>query len=166
MNKYNGEDILEVMKLAKNYNNYLLNLIYCNIYKHKSSVICDFGSGTGYLSNELSKLIKKDIICVENAYNLQKYYKLDNLILKHDLIELEDNFLDFIYSLNVLEHIEDDIEIIDLFYKKIREKNKRERNCEKNSKGKIYTIYTKEKNMKSLTQFTLSNLVYHVYITP
>lgn len=111
--EYSGEQNLEVMKLAKNYNNHLINLISSNIPDNASNIL-DFGSGDGYFAKNISKQIKKDVICLEPADNLQKYYNTKPL---SNLNEIEDNSIDFIYSLNVLEHIEDDKAIINEFYR-------------------------------------------------
>lgn len=111
--EYSGEQNLEVMKLAKNYNNHLINLISSNIPDNASNIL-DFGSGDGYFAKNIQRQIKKDVICLEPADNLQKYYNTKPL---SNLNEIEDNSIDFIYSLNVLEHIEDDKAIINEFYR-------------------------------------------------
>lgn len=115
--EYEGEDNLEVMKLAENYNNFLVDDVASRI-RSMDKVILDFGSGDGYYSKKISTKIEKEIICIEPAQNLKKYYKTQQVL--DSLSELADSSVDFVYSLNVLEHIQDDRAIIDLIYAKLK----------------------------------------------
>lgn len=119
--KYAGTDELEAMRFAKNYNQMLVDLIVLEIKKNNANTIVDFGSGNGYLSDLVSKQCNKKIDCVEIAENFFANYKnKDNLFLHNSLEDLPDNSIDFIYSSNVLEHIENDVAIVRLFGRKLK----------------------------------------------
>lgn len=115
--EYIGEDNLEVMKLAENYNDFLVSEVASKI-EEKDQLVVDFGSGDGFFSRNVSKQIKREIVCIEPAENLRKYYKNHKVL--DSLNELTDGSVDFIFSLNVLEHIEDDKTIIENIYEKLK----------------------------------------------
>ena len=110
--EYQGEENLNVMKMAVNYNKWLINLV-CKTANEKKTIL-DFGSGDAFFAKSIASKLKKDVMCVEPAENLYKYYP--NAPYK-SLDECASSSIDFIYSLNVLEHIENDKKIIDDFYR-------------------------------------------------
>lgn len=113
--EYSGEKNLNIMKLAHNYNTHLLKIIQ-QAKPQEAKKILDFGSGDGYFMRHLKKDKKLDIKGVEPAENMQKYYKEKP---HKSLSEVNLNSIDFLYSLNVLEHIEDDESIIQEFYQRL-----------------------------------------------
>lgn len=119
--QYGGEDNLDVLRSAKNYNRFLVQEV-CSLINQPNLQIVDFGSGEGYLADEVEKKCGCKIICIEPADNLQKFYV--GKTHYQSLNELADGTIDYIYSLNVLEHIEDDAAIIDLFYEKLKQNGK------------------------------------------
>lgn len=119
--QYNGEDNLDVLRLAKNYNRFLIEKV-CSLIHKPDMQIADFGAGEGYIAEEVEKHCRCHVLCVEPADNLQKFYV--GKMHYQSLTEIADETLDYIYSLNVLEHIEDDAAIINLFYEKLRRNGK------------------------------------------
>ena len=102
---YTGLDVLETLNRATNYNCLLLDLIL------DSSKGCDrmldFGAGIG----TFAKLLRKrnvDVVCVESDVLLANGLVRDGFLTFNDLDEVPDGSFDFIFTLNVLEHIEDD----------------------------------------------------------
>jgi len=102
---YTGVDVLETLDRATNYNSLLLNLIL------QSSGDCcrmlDFGAGIG----TFAKLLRNrgvDVVCVERDAFLANGLVRDGFLTFNDLNEVPDGSFDFIFTLNVLEHIEDD----------------------------------------------------------
>ena len=98
---------LETVSFAKNYNNYVFNLILSRINGER---IADFGAGYGNFCLFL-KSKKKDVVAVEvNEKAIQKleeshipnYKNLEELKVKYHTI----------VSLNVLEHIDDDLKVL------------------------------------------------------
>lgn len=99
---YTGKDNLDIMSLAKNYNQYIFDWID----ESKYSTILDFGAGRGEYCNNISS---EKITAVELDDSLRDYL---TCTAYKDLDEVGNKKFDLIYSLNVLEHIEDDSQII------------------------------------------------------
>jgi SAM-dependent methyltransferase len=115
--EYSGRDNLDVMLDAKNYNDFLLKLIRLPAKKNIS--IIDFGAGGGTFCLPL-RAAGYQVACIETDPILSQ--KLTNAGLKvwDDIAMLEDESIDYIYSLNVLEHIENDDAIVALWHRKLR----------------------------------------------
>jgi len=114
---YSGQDNLEVMKEAINYNKYLLDLIISSAQKNDSLI--DFGAGSGTFSMPVVTN-GYNVICVETDPTLSARLKSNGMVVLNDLTQASDESIDYIYSLNVLEHIVDDIGIAELWFKKLR----------------------------------------------
>lgn len=119
--QYSGEDNLDVLQQAHKYNDFLVTEVCRYIDTHTAKVI-DFGAGEGYLADFVAQKSDREIICIEPAENLEKFYT--NKKHYKSLEHISDESVDYIYSLNVLEHIEDDAATIDLFYQKLRKGGK------------------------------------------
>lgn len=115
--QYTGEDNLDILRLAQNYNRFLVKKI-CSVINNPNEQVLDFGAGEGYLAQEVEKESRCLVICIEPADNLQKFY----LGKKHykSIDEMDCKTVDYIYSSNVLEHIEDDAAVVDAFYQKLK----------------------------------------------
>jgi hypothetical protein len=104
--KYSGRDNLDVMSFAKNYN--------ASIFKWLSSdlesgyLILDYGSGKGEFFSRFSE----NIFAIEPDIDMHKHYP-DNIIFS-SIDQLQHKF-NLIYSINVLEHIQDDVLIVNQF---------------------------------------------------
>jgi SAM-dependent methyltransferase len=112
---YTGCDNLEAMAEAKNYNNYLIELVEkaTNQVNSKKPKILDFGAGSGtYADMLMKKGIKVD--CLEPDLVLQKILKSKKYEVVADIKYLKPNTYDVIYSLNVFEHIKDDESVVEL----------------------------------------------------
>ena len=115
--EYSGRDNLEVMQEAKNYNKFLLDLIFSSA--KNDDVLVDFGAGSGTFSFPLT-LAGYRVICVENDPVLFAKLAEHGMTVFNDLEQVADESIDCIYSLNVLEHIEKDDAILSLWYRKLR----------------------------------------------
>lgn len=120
---YRGKKILQLMQKAKNYNNFIVDMIYDSIGS-KDKHCLDFGAGYGYFASLLREKGIPDITCVEIDEELNKCCKNFDFIVFDDLNQLENNKFDFIYTLNVLEHIEDDKKAILLLKDKLKQNGK------------------------------------------
>lgn len=103
---YEGVENLEVMAEAHNYNNFLANLVIRRARGLQSVV--DFGAGTGLLA----KMVDEggiEVVCIEPDPSLRERLNASSLIAHSSLDAVPPNSLDFAYSFNVLEHIEDDL---------------------------------------------------------
>jgi len=102
---YTGIDLLETLQGATNYNSLLLDLILENSQGH--SRMLDFGAGTG----TFAKLLRTKgigVVCVEADTHLAERLIRDGFLTFNDLNEVPDGSFEFIFTLNVLEHVEDD----------------------------------------------------------
>ena len=102
---YTGVDNLEVMQEAVNYNRYLLDTV-CKYAPARARVL-DFGAGGGQFAAPL-KAQGMDLTALEPDQLLQQRLRAQGLSVVGSIQELADDSLDYIYTLNVLEHIDDD----------------------------------------------------------
>jgi len=115
--QYAGTDLLEHLEYAKNYNDFIHR--YLAKYSKDSQVILDYGAGTGYFAQRTRNIGKK-VTCLEIDQTLcqrlerEKFEVIKQLSLK--------NHFDFVYSLNVLEHIENDGEILKTIWDSLKDK--------------------------------------------
>jgi SAM-dependent methyltransferase len=115
--EYSGRDNLDVMAHAKNYNQFLLELVLKNV--QPDQLIVDFGAGNGTFAAPLAK-VHTQIVCVETDPTLCAALQNQGLTVVSDLAQLADGSVDYLYSLNVLEHIQDDQAVAKLWFKKLR----------------------------------------------
>ena len=102
---YTGVDILEALEGATNYNSLLLDLVRES--SQGRSRMLDFGAGTGTFAKLLrSKGI--DVVCVEPDTQLAERLIRDGFLTFNDLKDVPDASFEFIFTLNVLEHVNDD----------------------------------------------------------
>ncbi len=114
---YSGHENLLVMQHAKNYNRFLDDAI--REYGAKADTVVDFGAGVGALAVEARKWAKR-LICVEpdpKQLNILASAGFESIA---DMAELPDSSVDYIYCINVLEHIEPDREIMASMFRKLR----------------------------------------------
>jgi SAM-dependent methyltransferase len=105
MKTYEGTDNLEVMAEARNYNAFLADLVLAHRGDARTAV--DFGAGIG----TFARMVRErgmDVLCIEpDAAQCALLARL-GLAAERDLDALPDATQRYVYSLNVLEHIEDD----------------------------------------------------------
>ena len=99
---YSGVENLEVMREAKNYNDFLFALVQQNAGQAKR--IVDFGAGTGTFTERVAAL-GVDVTAVEPDERLRTLLSASGLTVAADVASLPDRSFDYVYSLNVLEHI-------------------------------------------------------------
>lgn len=114
---YTGVDNLEVMQEAVNYNQYLLGLV--RGYAPARGKVLDFGAGGGQFAAPLSAL-GLDITALEPDQGLQQRLRGQGLHAVRSTSELRDDSYDYIYTLNVLEHIDDDTAALRSLHAKLR----------------------------------------------
>jgi SAM-dependent methyltransferase len=103
--RYSGLDILQALDRATNYNALLLDLILRSACGRRRML--DFGSGIG----TFSKLLRRtgiDVVCVEPDAYLSNTLASEGFPVLRALDQVPDSSFEFIFTLNVLEHIEDD----------------------------------------------------------
>jgi len=114
---YSGCDNLEIMEEAVFYNRFLVNTVARHAEIGLS--IIDFGAGGGLFADALTE-IGHDVLCIEPDPVLRRRLAERGLRTAQGLEETPDASVDFIYSLNVLEHIEDDAGTIRLWHRKLK----------------------------------------------
>lgn len=102
---YTGRDNLEVMQEAENYNQWLCSLVSSRA--SKTDHVLDFGAGSG----TFAKIFAKEgfnVSCVEPDGILRSGLITSGLSTVESAEQLPPQSFDFIYTFNVLEHIEND----------------------------------------------------------
>lgn len=113
---YSGVENLEIMQEAKNYNRYLLNIVHK--YAPAQGRILDFGAGSGEFALPMS-VLGCDVTAVEPDDFLRVKLRDKAIKAVAGPAELPDGFFDYIYTLNVLEHIEGDAEALCQLHSKL-----------------------------------------------
>jgi len=107
MSKYEGKENLDIMSLAKNYNNSIYSWIINNENIENKNIL-DFGSGKGEFCNRFNK----NIYAVELDSSMHKFL---NCPSRDNIFKFNKKF-NLIYSSNVLEHIKNDTNSIKDIY--------------------------------------------------
>ena len=115
--EYTGRANLEVMQEAKNYNRFLVELVLAQIRDSEFTV--DFGAGSGTFSVPVAA-VNRRLVCVETDPVLCAKLSEQGLKVVSSLDLLEDDSVDYLYTLNVLEHIEDDDATVTSWMQKLR----------------------------------------------
>jgi 2-polyprenyl-3-methyl-5-hydroxy-6-metoxy-1,4-benzoquinol methylase len=114
--EYSGVENLEAMEEAVNYNGFLLN----TLKRHLSGDdVLDFGAGGGAFALPL-KADGVDVRCVEPDERLRGRLAASELETYADIAEVDLASVDCVYTMNVLEHIEDDRAMLGDIHDKIR----------------------------------------------
>jgi SAM-dependent methyltransferase len=114
---YTGTDKLEVMVEAINYNQFLLSLVYAQARRGKQ--ILDVGAGIG----TFAKALVGDgyrVHCIEPDAKQAAVISAAGLPVSAKLSEIEDSSVDYLYTLNVLEHIADDVAALREWHQKLK----------------------------------------------
>ena len=102
---YTGLDTLEALEGARNYNQHLTQLIMASAGRARR--LLDFGAGLGTFA-KLLRARGYAVTCIESDEHLIDRLKSDGFETYPSLSSIPRGSIDFAYSLNVLEHIEDD----------------------------------------------------------
>ena len=104
--RQSGGENLEVMQEAKKYNRFLRDLI--RRYAGDAPTALDFGAGIGTFSNSLD-IPTGRVHCVEPDAAARELLANEGFLPHADLSDVDDASIAYLFTLNVLEHIEDDI---------------------------------------------------------
>jgi SAM-dependent methyltransferase len=115
---YTGADNLEAMEAARNYNRFLQASILSAI-PASSTKILDFGAGTGRFAERIRRSGFR-VTCLETDPGLSLKLREMGFEVKSTLDSADSEQWDCIYSLNVLEHIEDDQAAVDRIASSLR----------------------------------------------
>ncbi|MFC2157024.1 methyltransferase domain-containing protein [Acidobacteriota bacterium] len=109
---YSGKEVLDEQKVLKKYNQYILKQ-FIDIIRDKDNVL-DFGAGIGTFANLIDRK-KINLECVEKDSQQMEYLKKNGFMCFPGLPEKKNHY-ELVYSINVLEHIEDDQTILENIY--------------------------------------------------
>ncbi|MFN8641683.1 MAG: class I SAM-dependent methyltransferase [Candidatus Binatia bacterium] len=103
---FEAPELIDVMDEAENYNQHLLGLVLA--WSQPFERLLDFGAGSGRVAGALQRAGRR-IAAVEPDPRLRARIAALGIPTHPGLAELADASVDGIYSLNVLEHIADDL---------------------------------------------------------
>ena len=102
---YSGTDVLHIMEGAHNYNAYLMG----ELSRHAAGTVVDFGAGTGTFAT-LMRDRGFDVVCVEADERQRRLLAQKGFTAFSSLSTVATDSVSYAYSVNVLEHIADDVE--------------------------------------------------------
>lgn len=112
---YTAVDNLEVMEVAVNYARYLVDLVASAAGPPDRTRLLDFGTGTATHALALRER-GYDVACVEADDDLRERARALGFRAWPKLADLDGEQFSTIYTLNVLEHIEDDVDTLRSLY--------------------------------------------------
>ncbi|MEO1203164.1 MAG: class I SAM-dependent methyltransferase [Pseudomonadota bacterium] len=114
--EYSGVENLESMLAARNYNAWLTDTVSRNL---SGARVLDFGAGQGLFARRLRD---RGIVveCLEPDVELQRALERDGLRVFSELSAVGNESFDSVYSLNVLEHIENDADALKRLFALLR----------------------------------------------
>lgn len=110
---YGGRDNLEAMKKATRYNDFLVELVRKNSTGNR---VLDHGAGAGTFARPISES-GQQVLCMEPDNDLRAELDASGLEVAARLEDIPARSIDYAYTLNVLEHIEDDAASIRELYR-------------------------------------------------
>ncbi|MCS5620271.1 MAG: class I SAM-dependent methyltransferase [Myxococcota bacterium] len=102
---FEAPDLIEVMEEAVNYNRYLIDEI--SLWSRNFVGVLDFGAGNGRFASALHERGRK-VHAIEPDRILRDKIEGKGVATFESLEQVEDGQFQGIYSINVLEHLEDD----------------------------------------------------------
>lgn len=115
--RYDGGENLEVMREAVNYNRYLRDLV--RHFALDTTAVLDFGAGIGTFTDSLG-VPPNRVACVEPDTDAQTHLASLGFEVHASLSEVQDERFTYIFTLNVLEHIENDRAVVSELYRVLR----------------------------------------------
>jgi len=115
--QHSGGENLEVMRDAHKYNHYLEELV--RGHAGDARTVLDFGAGIGTFSGSVDTS-QSQIHCVEPDVASQEHLLRKGYAAHSRIAEVESASMDYVFTLNVLEHIDDDTAAITELYRVTR----------------------------------------------
>lgn len=116
--QYRGHDILDLLKEARNYNRWLTDQVF-SAKPPGAARIADLGAGRGTFA-EMLRERGLEIACVEPDPENQVILRQSGFSVQATLDEHEPESLDYVYTLNVLEHVPDDETLVRAIFSRLR----------------------------------------------
>ena len=122
--QYVGHDELLVLDQAVNYNRYIAGLFAAALPKESprsAPVVIDFGAGIGTISRHFVEATSIAPLAVEIDPNQREILAARGLNACAGLHEVAPGSVDLVFSSNVLEHIENDVDALRQIHRALRE---------------------------------------------
>lgn len=118
--EYTGVDTLEVLTSAVRYQRFLTGLLTRAAGAAGDGLqAADFGAGLGTLARD-ARSLGWDVTCVELDPALRARLREDGFDAVESLDDMSPQSLDFLFSYNVLEHIEDHAAVVSAFHRVLK----------------------------------------------
>jgi len=111
---FEAPDLIEVMDEAVKYNRFLIDALLS--WSIGLSSVLDFGAGNGRFAEALHEQ-RRDVHAIEPDPGLRKKIESKGVPTYESLERVEDGHFQGIYTINVLEHLEDDEAFLRGFYR-------------------------------------------------
>jgi SAM-dependent methyltransferase len=117
--QYRGHDILDLVKRARNYNRWLTDQVIA-AKPPRARKIIDLGAGRGTFA-EMLRARGMVIDCVEPDPENQGVLRKLGFSVQTAIKEQEPESIDYVYTLNVLEHVREDEELVRAVFSRLRQ---------------------------------------------
>ena len=115
---YRGHDVLDLLKGARNYNRWLTGRVIA-AKPPQAAKIVDLGAGRGTFA-EMLRARGLGIDCVEPDQENQATLRALGFPVQTTIDEHEAESIDYVYALNVLEHVPEDEELVRAVFSRLR----------------------------------------------
>lgn len=116
--QYRGHDVLDLLKGARNYNRWLADQVWA-AKPSQTAKIVDLGAGLGTFA-EMLRARGLAIDCVEPDHENQAILRDLGFPVKTTIDDHEAESIDYVYTLNVLEHVPEDEELVQAVFARLR----------------------------------------------
>jgi len=116
--RYRGHDLLDLLTGARNYNRWLTDQVIA-AKPSQAAKIVDLGAGRGTFS-EMLRARGLAIDCVEPDPENQAALRELGFQVQTTIDEQEAESIDYVYTLNVLEHVPEDEELVRAVFSRLR----------------------------------------------
>jgi SAM-dependent methyltransferase len=116
--QYRGHDILDLLKGARNYNRWLVDQVVA-AKPPSANRIVDLGAGRGTFA-ELIRTRGLPVSCVEPDRENQIILRKNGFEVHSAMEELDPESCNYVYTLNVLEHVPDDEGLARVVFSRLR----------------------------------------------
>ena len=115
---YRGHDILDLLKEATNYNRWLTDQVVA-AKPPGAAQIADLGAGRGTFA-EMLRARGLEISCIEPDPENQIILRQSGFSVRATMDEHEAGTIDYVYTLNVLEHVPNDEDLLRAVFNRLR----------------------------------------------
>ncbi len=116
--QYRGHDILDLLKEARNYNSWLISQVV-SVKPSAARKLVDLGAGRGTFA-EAMRACGLEVTCIEPDSENQVVLRENGFSVTTAMEEQEPGSCDYVYTLNVLEHVPQDEALVREVFSRLR----------------------------------------------